>query len=415
MGIDNSSSDKFVIAENDDLAASARFVIHSGGAVGICWPTMANALLAIAYDGANWLRYFGNNGLGPGVFDILSSSNADPVIYIEHSGTADFIELHDGANTLFTISAAGNVVLAAGTTLSTDEVRAVDAGGLYLRDDSGTLGIFIEDGGQIGFGTDVPTYDFHFIDSDTTAASVGAVLRTDMAFSGNAAANIIQNAHYLKTTSTVVGTQADGTRQTFTNLVVSSKVSTPGNIYHHEGLYLVVKHNHTTDTTNLYAGRAFALNTSTGTVTESRGLYSIVGNQSTGALTAAYGLAGAVWGIGAGTIGSAYGVYSDIWRSAGTITTGFLFYGSFTGAVTNKYGIYLEGETYNYLTGMLGIGGVLPGAMLDINSDVLRLRTAKTPAAANAAGNAGDFCWDATYFYICVAANTWERTQHVSW
>ena len=52
---------------------------------------------------------------------------------------------------------------------------------------------------------------------------------------------------------------------------------------------------------------------------------------------------------------------------------------------------------------------------LDVNSDVIRLRTAKTPASASAAGNAGDICWDASYIYICIATDTWERVAIPSW
>ena len=64
--------------------------------------------------------------------------------------------------------------------------------------------------------------------------------------------------------------------------------------------------------------------------------------------------------------------------------------------------------------GKVGIGAS-PTALLDINSDILRLRTAKTPASAGAAGNAGDICWDADYIYVCTATNTWERAAIATW
>lgn len=63
----------------------------------------------------------------------------------------------------------------------------------------------------------------------------------------------------------------------------------------------------------------------------------------------------------------------------------------------------------------LGTFAADPTAMLDINSDTMRLRTAKTPASASAAGNAGDICWDASYLYICTATNTWRRIAHSTW
>lgn len=51
----------------------------------------------------------------------------------------------------------------------------------------------------------------------------------------------------------------------------------------------------------------------------------------------------------------------------------------------------------------------------DFNSNTLRIRISKTPASANAAGNAGDICWDGNYLYICTATNTWRRIAHESW
>lgn len=62
-----------------------------------------------------------------------------------------------------------------------------------------------------------------------------------------------------------------------------------------------------------------------------------------------------------------------------------------------------------------GIGNISPTTKLDIDGDKLRLRTAKTPASAGAAGNAGDICWDADYIYVCVATNTWVRVETQTW
>ena len=66
-------------------------------------------------------------------------------------------------------------------------------------------------------------------------------------------------------------------------------------------------------------------------------------------------------------------------------------------------------------SGNVGIGTSSPTAKLDINSNTLRLRTAKTPASATDTGNAGDIAWDANYIYVCTAANTWKRTALSTW
>jgi hypothetical protein len=65
--------------------------------------------------------------------------------------------------------------------------------------------------------------------------------------------------------------------------------------------------------------------------------------------------------------------------------------------------------------GNLGLGTTTPTAAVDINSNILRIRTAKTPASAAAAGNAGDICWDDSYIYVCTATNTWKRTLIATW
>jgi len=67
------------------------------------------------------------------------------------------------------------------------------------------------------------------------------------------------------------------------------------------------------------------------------------------------------------------------------------------------------------VSGNVGIKTPTPTAALDINSDIFRMRTAKTPASAGATGNTGDICWDAEYVYVCVDTDTWKRTAITTW
>jgi hypothetical protein len=116
---------------------------------------------------------------------------------------------------------------------------------------------------------------------------------------------------------------------------------------------------------------------------------------------------------------------------AGTISTqiGFWAHSGLTSA-TNNYGFradiasgtgrwnfFANGSAPNFFLGNVGIGsGVTsPTAALDINADTMRLRTARTPESASAAGNAGDICWDANFVYVCTATNTWRRIAHDTW
>lgn len=66
-------------------------------------------------------------------------------------------------------------------------------------------------------------------------------------------------------------------------------------------------------------------------------------------------------------------------------------------------------------SGKLGIGTNAPSGLLDVNDNRLRVRTAKTPDTAAAAGNAGEICWDASFLYCCTATNTWKRAALTTW
>jgi len=87
-----------------------------------------------------------------------------------------------------------------------------------------------------------------------------------------------------------------------------------------------------------------------------------------------------------------------------------------TGVSVTQHNWYIAGALATRVdaTGF-SIGAISPSAALDINSDKIRLRTAKTPASAGAAGNTGDICWDADYIYVCTATNTWKRTAIATW
>lgn len=89
--------------------------------------------------------------------------------------------------------------------------------------------------------------------------------------------------------------------------------------------------------------------------------------------------------------------------------------GNGTGTVQHKIRSK-GGPTYFCLTdGDFGVGTNSPTAKFDVNGDTFRLRSSRTPASANAAGNAGDICWDSNYIYVCIATNTWRRIAHESW
>jgi len=86
-----------------------------------------------------------------------------------HRGTGDLnIITQEAAPIIFkttnatrlTIAADGNITQPAGKYIATDEIRAVDGGGLLLRDDSGTLGVTIADGGKVSLASGTGVNEF---------------------------------------------------------------------------------------------------------------------------------------------------------------------------------------------------------------------------------------------------------------
>lgn len=84
---------------------------------------------------------------------------------------------------------------------------------------------------------------------------------------------------------------------------------------------------------------------------------------------------------------------------SGEINLGGIIFGTGRGTATKRAGILTNA----------------PSAALDVNSDIIRLRTAKTPTTAGASGNAGDICWDSSFVYVCVSSNAWKRAAIATW
>jgi len=94
----------------------------------------------------------------------------------------------------------------------------------------------------------------------------------------------------------------------------------------------------------------------------------------------------------------------------GSLTTGRIPYVSGIGTLTDS-----DDLVWDAANERLGVGTPIPTAVIDVNSNIIRLRQSKTPANSGDTGNQGDICWDENYLYVCVAANTWKRIPLTSW
>lgn len=75
--------------------------------------------------------------------------------------------------------------------------------------------------------------------------------------------------------------------------------------------------------------------------------------------------------VAGGAVTNAYGSYNRLDHDAGTAGTGYLFRGTYEGTWTTKWGIYLTGETNNYLNGNLGIGTTTISEKLHVSGNIL--------------------------------------------
>lgn len=59
--------------------------------------------------------------------------------------------------------------------------------------------------------------------------------------------------------------------------------------------------------------------------------------------------------------------------------------------------------------------GVAGQALAEVLGYSFKIATSSPPASAVDTGEAGEIRWDASYIYLCVAANTWKRVAVAAW
>lgn len=120
---------------------------------------------------------------------------------------------------------------------------------------------------------------------------------------------------------------------------------------------------------------------------------------------------------GVATLALNYDGSTTISNVGGTValfsyTASAVNYLSLTGAVTTAGPILAATGTDTNISLNLTPKGT---GVVIVNSDTVRITTAKTPASAAATGTTGDVCWDSSYVYVCVATDTWKRAAIATW
>ncbi len=116
--------------------------------------------------------------------------------------------------------------------------------------------------------------------------------------------------------------------------------------------------------------------------------------------------------FGGGAVHNVFGFKAEsIAQSSGSVgdTLNAGFYSADQGSNANDYAFYSVGGK-NYFGGMQGsiFGGPVTAPSLIESSS-------HTPISATDSGMLGQIAWDASYVYVCIAANTWKRSALSSW
>ena len=77
----------------------------------------------------------------------------------------------------------------------------------------------------------------------------------------------------------------------------------------------------------------------------------------------------------------------------------------------------VNGEGHAIFTQLIKSGGTA-SQFLKANGSVdsnIYSRLVSAPASATSSGTAGQFAYDSTYVYVCVATNTWKRAKLANW
>lgn len=308
----------------------------------------------------------------------------------EYVDTGIFIRA-DGSRAL-----TGDWDIGAGRRVQTEEIRARSAAGLKLFDDGGS-GLFVKDGGNVGIGTTTPGYPLEVNGSVKIAQNVGVGTNPS---SYNAAGN-----EFLLTFSrTITDATAASVKRCIDNSITIEPAAEAAVYYQGFSGLLNIPNTVSYNLNGYVRGlQGICYHRANTTLNQMMGLYVYVGTYNGGSDST-------------GVISSLYGVYVGGTKTASsTLTAAYgLYITGITG--TAAFDIYAAGTSNrNYLAGNVGIGTTSPTGKLDINSDVFRLRSSKTPVNAGDTGNAGDICWDSSYIYVCVATNTWKRAPLTAW
>ena len=221
---------------------------------------------------------------------------------------------------------------------------------------------FIDTTGHVGINAINPGYStLSLHHEDTTAAGGGNAVYFDVDLSGADATggDITYRGLFVDVDSTATGGTTGDEHRVYA--IVGQSTCT-GDSDRISGLYGVAEANHTSGTCTTVIGvEGYATAGDGGGTTTNgySGYFRSLNKTPTATTNVLVGCYGEVQTDGAGTVTNARALQAHIDRNAGSITNGFLLYGTYatSTSITNRWGIYLTSNVdKNRLDGRLGLG-----------------------------------------------------------
>ena len=327
----------------------------------------------------------GNVGIGttsPATYLHLSANNSDPgategdlvgthtlTEYMRFTSAGDSGDVN-AVSVGFKLGADDNNNVSPDGRLDICANQGAPAGNNYGTTPDKTIATFLGSG-NVGIGTTDPDYKLHIVGSDTDANAnyYTAVIDHNCSGGGTNTGDTSHMALLIDMDSTATG-GTTGNEHRMYGIKSDTRHSGDSDLVY--GLYSYARSDHTSGTTTeLRAGDFYAIASGTGTNTNIYGINSFAYKDagSTGTTAKMIGVRGEVQ-LNGGECTNAYVFQSQIDHNAGTMDTAYLYYGSYSGTVSTKWGIYLTGETKNYFSGDVGIGVTSPGYKLHVNGSI---------------------------------------------
>ena len=223
--------------------------------------------------------------------------------------------------------------------------------GNYIIRQSATTDLMTFSGGNVGIGTNSPTYPVH-IKNTTTATSGG---------------NYGMVGGYTVTPTSISTATSVGARFATS---YTANVELSGALIGSQGVAV----NSSASTIYNTVGSQGSVNNSTiGIISNASGIQGNVTNSSTGSIGNATGVQAGINNLNTGNITSAIGLSSTLNNATtGAITNSYELYTATTnnGTITNQYGIHqATASSKNYFAGNTGIGTANPATKLDVFGD----------------------------------------------